>query len=131
VALWAEGERMPRLQKVHPVLAARDVEAALRWYVERLGFRHAFGEGNYVGIRRDDVELHLQWNGQEEWERSDVGPSSLRLFVDDPDALFQEYASRDVFHAGTALRNTPWGTREFAFYDLNRHGLTFYRNLDG
>jgi hypothetical protein len=29
----------------------------------------------------------------------------------------------------TALRDTPWGTREFAFYDLNGNGLFLYCNL--
>ncbi len=36
---------------------------------------------------------------------------------------------RGGFHAMTALRDTAWGTREFAFYDLNGNGLLFYRNL--
>ena len=29
-----------------------------------------------------------------------------------------------------AMRDTPWGTREFAFYDPDRNGLTFYRDLE-
>jgi hypothetical protein len=33
------------------------------------------------------------------------------------------------FHAMTALRDTPWGTREFAFYDLNGNALFFCRDL--
>ena len=45
------------------------------------------------------------------------------------DALFAEYKSQDVFHQHTALRDTAWGTREFAFYDENSNGLTFYRDL--
>jgi uncharacterized glyoxalase superfamily protein PhnB len=53
----------------------------------------------------------------------------LRLLVDDPDALFAEYADKGVFHEGTALRDTPWGTREFAFFDPDHNVLTFYRNL--
>jgi len=49
--------------------------------------------------------------------------------VDDPDALYEEYKEKEVFHEGTQLRDTPWGTREFAIYDLDRNALTFYRHL--
>ena len=51
----------------------------------------------------------------------------LRIRVVDPDALFAEFAPKGVFGDHTAVRDTPWGTREFGFYDLNGHGLTFYR----
>lgn len=53
----------------------------------------------------------------------------LRLIVDDPDALFREYEDKGVFHDQTQLRETSWGTREFAFWELNNNGLTFMRNL--
>ena len=53
----------------------------------------------------------------------------LRLVVDDPDVLFGEYKDKDVFHKGTQLCDTSWGTREFAFWDLNHNGLTFMRDL--
>lgn len=49
--------------------------------------------------------------------------------VDDPEALFQEYMDKGVFQEQTQLRNTSWGTREFAFWDLNHNGLTFMRDL--
>src|SRR5687767_3517373 len=99
IGVGVECRFMPaRFLQVQPVLPTRDVAAALRWYVERLGFRRAFGEGNYVGIHRDAVELHLQWNGEDEFANGSVGPASLRLVVDDPDALFDEYKTKDVFH---------------------------------
>ncbi len=122
--------RMPaRFHAVQPVLPTRDVAAAVAWYVERLGFQYAFGEGNYVGVRRDAIEIHLQWNGEGEFASGSVGPASLRFVVDDPDLLFAELETKGVFHERTALRNTPWGTREFAFYGPDRNGLTFYRDL--
>ena len=52
----------------------------------------------------------------------------LRFVVPDVDALYEEYRDRDVFHEQTALRDTAWGTREFAFYDTYGNGLTFYRD---
>ena len=116
---------------VHPVLPVRDVRAAVTFYVQRLGFEVAFAdspdEPAYAGVRRDGVELHLQWHDPAEWSR--VERPMLRFVVADVDALFEEYRTQDVFHDRTALRDTAWGTREFAFYDPDSNGLTFYRDL--
>ena len=120
----------PRLLAVHPVLPSKDVAASLSFYLDRLGFELLFKDDpsvpRYAGIRRDDVELHLQWHDPAEW--SAVERPMLRLHVEQVDALFEEYAQQDVFHDQTALRDTAWGTREFAFYDLDQNGLTFYRD---
>jgi hypothetical protein len=58
-----------------------------------------------------------------------MGTIRLRLLVEDPDALFNEYRQRGVECAPNGVRSTPWGTREFALYDLDRNALTFYRHL--
>ena len=116
-----------KFQEVHPILGTRDIERALQFYVERLGFKLAFRDKsnptNYAGVRRDGAELHMQFQYEHE-----MGTLRLRLFVDDPDALFEEYKDKGVFHERTRLADTPWGTREFAFYDLDGNGLTFYRD---
>jgi catechol 2,3-dioxygenase-like lactoylglutathione lyase family enzyme len=121
---------MPRatFARVQPILGTRDLAQAVRFYVDRLGFTLAFGDPsirvNYVGLRRDNVELHLQFQFEHEMQTT-----RLRLVVDDPDALYEEYQDQDVFHEGTRLADTPWGTREFALHDLDRNALTFYRHL--
>lgn len=53
----------------------------------------------------------------------------LRFVIKDVDHLFEEYSQQDVFHDRTDLRETSWQTREFAFYDLDQNGLTFYCDL--
>jgi catechol 2,3-dioxygenase-like lactoylglutathione lyase family enzyme len=114
--------------QVQPILGTRDVAKAVRFYVDRLGFMLAFGvptnEGNYVGLRRDRIELHMQFQYEHE-----MGTTRLRIVVDDPDALYAEYKDKDVLHEGTRVTDTPWGTREFALYDLDHNSLTFYRHL--
>lgn len=116
------------LLQVQPVLAVRDVAASAHWYVQRLGFTLDFlapEHPAYAVLRRDGVELHAQWS-----DPADAGPGDrpmLRFLVDDVEALFQEFQPAGVFHDRTALRDTPWGTREFAFYDADRNGLTFYQ----
>ena len=99
-----------------------------RFYVERLGFELSFRDAsnptNYAGLRRGAVELHFQWQDEHE-----MSTTRLRILIEDPDALFHEYQDKQVFHERTRLADTPWGTREFAFYDLDGNGLTFYRDL--
>ena len=117
-----------KFSQVQPILGTRDLEQAIAFYVDRLGFTLAFRDGsvptNYVGLRRDGVELHMQFQYEHE-----MGTTRLRIVVDDPDALYAEYKNKDVFYERTRLADTPWGTREFALYDLDRNSLTFYSHV--
>lgn len=119
-----------RLQEVQPVLPSQDVAAAIAFYVERLGFRLLFQDAanvpRYAVLRRDAVEVHLQWHDPAEWAA--VERPMLRIVVPEVDRLCDEYRTQGVFHEHTVLRDTPWGTREFAFYDRDGNGLTFYRD---
>jgi catechol 2,3-dioxygenase-like lactoylglutathione lyase family enzyme len=111
-----------------PIIGTRDIQRAIDFYTHQLGFELAFGDKtdppNYVGFRRDKVELHMQF--QFEHEMSTI---RLRFLVEDPDALFNEYRARGVECTPNAIRDTPWGTREFALYDMDGNALTFYRHL--
>ena len=55
-----------------------------------------------------------------------MNASSLRFVIQDIEALYDEYKTKDVFHEQTSLKETVWGTREFAFFDPDMNGLTFY-----
>ena len=111
-----------------PILGTRDIKRAIEFYTQRLGFQLAFGDTtdppNYVGFRRDAVELHMQFQFENE-----MGTIRLRFLVENPDALFHEYRERGVECSDSGIRDTPWGTREFALYDMDRNALTFYRDL--
>ena len=126
---------------VCPVFRVRDLGTAVTFYTERLGFTFAFGDrvgaplldgrgaSGYAGVRRDAVELHLQWQDEEAFAKGTVGPAMLRFRVADLDALFDEYAAMGVFHERTRLRETAWGTREFNLRDPDGNSLTFYRDI--
>ena len=111
----------------HPIIGTRDIKRAIEFYTQRLGFQLAFGDQtdppNYVGFRRDAVELHMQFQFEHEMSRI-----RLRFLVDDPDALFTEYGQRGVECTASGICDTPWGTREFALYDVDGNALTFYRH---
>lgn len=116
---------------VNPVLPVRNVATAIHYYTEKLGFRLLFQDSKenptYAGIGRDGVAIHLQWHDEADF--TGVDQPALRFVVADVDSLFAEYQDKGVFHANTALQDTPWGTREFAFYDGDGNGLFFYRDL--
>src|SRR5262252_1698342 len=86
-------------KETHPILGTRDIQRGIAFYTRRLGFQLAFGDKadppNYVGFRRDAVELHMQFQFEHE-----MGTIRLRFLVEDPDARFNEYA---LFLFTTAL----------------------------
>jgi catechol 2,3-dioxygenase-like lactoylglutathione lyase family enzyme len=80
-------------RRTHPIIGTRDIKRAIEFYTGRLGFQLAFQDNtdtpNYVGFRRDQVELHMQF--QYEHEMSTI---RLRFLVDDPDSLHRISTAR-------------------------------------
>jgi catechol 2,3-dioxygenase-like lactoylglutathione lyase family enzyme len=75
-------------KETHPILGTRDIQRAIEVYTQQLGFELAFGDDadppNYVGFRRDAIELHMQFQFEHE-----MGTIRLRFLVEDPDAIFK------------------------------------------
>lgn len=124
------------LHGVHPVLMARDVTVSIRFY-EDLGFALLFQDTQdapkYAGVRRDNVELHLQWGDPEQWAHAGDRPA-YRFLVDDVDGLYREFVASGRIGAQTSQGSpwampaeTPWGTREFHLRDPGGNVLQFYR----
>lgn len=122
-----------------PILPVRDAAGAAAWYRDKLGFQVVVSQDDpnlppphlgYVVLRRGGAEVHLQF--QFERDIAGVVPSMMQvrfqLEAGTVDALFAEYAGAGVVPAGGAVRDTPWGTREFAFHDLSGYGLTFFED---
>ena len=59
--------------QIQPILGTRDLEKAIDFYISRLGFALAFRDAsvptNYAGLRRDEVELHMQFQYEHEMRR--------------------------------------------------------------
>ena len=107
-----------------PVFPVGDVNAAVRWYVNRLGFTPVHvnadesGEANYAIVRLGDVEIHLLQNGFEgEPVRSPAEAMfTMRGSVDDVDKLCRRCVEEGlVFLRG--LADQPWGARDFTVLD--------------
>jgi hypothetical protein len=126
------------LQAVHPVLGATDVEELVRFY-QRLGFRAVFQDTpidpKYVAVRRDGVELHIQWADEGQWAYP-IDRPAFRFVVTDVDEIYQEFVKSGGIRSDTSQaspwaspKDTPWGTREFHLRDLSQNSLQFYRPL--
>lgn len=115
------------IRSVQPVLMSSDVRASIAFF-ERLGFERAFGpspDGNYAGVRRGPVELHLQWHDAEHW-RHRIDRPTYRFVVEDVDDLHAEFRARGL--PVKPVFDSPWGTREFHLRDPDGNGLQFYRD---
>jgi hypothetical protein len=120
-----------KLESVQPVLMSRDVVRSVEFYA-RLGFTLAGQDDadnpKYARIRRDDIELHLQWHDAKEWEYPNDRPS-YRFVVSDVDAIYERFNENKALIDATEIKETPWGTREFHLRDLDMNVLQFYRWL--
>lgn len=75
------------------------------------------------------VHLDMQWQHEDHFKNGTAGNLRVRIVVDDPDSLFEEYRIKGLVSERNPVRNTSWGTREFGFRDLDGNGLIFYRDI--
>ena len=103
----------PELGFAIPVLPALDIEAAVAFYREKLGFEAVFQYPEYAGLARDGVQIHL-------WHCEDPvipNSTSCRVQVTGVDGLHAELEPRGVVHPNGGLEDKPWGYREFTILD--------------
>jgi catechol 2,3-dioxygenase-like lactoylglutathione lyase family enzyme len=107
---------------VAPILPARDFEATARFY-QRLGFAVVSQyqpPDAYLILRRGEVELHFFPHFELDPAASYAG---CYIRVADVDAWFNLARQAGLPDAGiprlVALRDRPWGMREFAVIDPN------------
>lgn len=115
------------LSEVHPKLPMRDSQATREFYTQRLGFELIGDYGDYLLLRRDQVELHF-FMFRELDPAANYGQVYIR--TDDPDTLHRacrEQAIRLIPAEGP--EDKPWGMREFALLDPDRNLLTFGREV--
>lgn len=104
-----------------PVLPSTDIERDLEWHKKYTGFTYAFGDKGYAGLRRENQEFHLRFHhGNEE---DTILGSVMKIFVSDIKPYFEEFLERGATGEDKLRLNTPCGTHEFGFYDLNRNAV--------
>lgn len=104
-----------------PVLPSLDINRDVKWYEKNVGCKYCFGDDGYVGLQRDNLEFHLQFHhGNDD---DPILPSVMKIFVPDIMPYFEEFVERGTISKEKLRMNTPWGTHEFGFYDLNNNAI--------
>ena len=91
-----------RFEGSQPILRVEDMERALQFYVDLLGFKNvAWGTEEFTRVNRDRAGIYLCRQGQ------GAGKAWLWIGVEDVERLHEEYTAR-----GVAIRmppkNFPW-----------------------
>ena len=126
------------LVAAEPQLFVADIRASCDFFVQKLGFKVAFVDGNppfYAQVARDRAALNLSHVDQpvfdnERREREEL--LSAAIVVDsraEIDQLHEECRSAGVsFHRG--LKDEAWGARNFIIKDLDGNLILFAGPVD-
>lgn len=106
-----------RFEGAAPILCVRDMSAAVRYYVEALGFENAeWGDETFTSVKRDRAGIYLcvgEYQGR--------GGAWVFVGVEDADVLYEEL-KRSGARLRHAPRNYPWGI-EFHVEDVDGNVL--------
>jgi catechol 2,3-dioxygenase-like lactoylglutathione lyase family enzyme len=115
-----------------PVLHVSDSAAAAEFYCHRPGFRQEFAnrpfgspDPCYMGLMRDDVELHIS-----SFSGDGVAGGVVFLLVSDVDELHEELRRKDV-SIDTGPVDQEWGNRELYVKDADGNSIRFFCPIAG
>lgn len=115
------------LTDINPKLPMRDKIATKEFYLNQLGFGEIADYGDYLLIKKDNVEIHF-------FEFKDLDPKEnygqVYIRTTDIDNLYQSLLNNKVsIHPNGTLQTKPWGQKEFALLDPDNNLLTFGQGL--
>ena len=116
---------MTKLTRIAPELPSTNLDAAIDYYEQKLGFDLAarFPGNEYAIVERDGVAIHL-FNGGAT-KPSTVG---VHIFTPDLDQLFAEFQTAGAIITQPVERK-PWGNRDFRVRDEFGNELKFTEPL--
>lgn len=106
---------MPELRDITPFLRVPDIDAAVSFFIDTLGFQVGFRGGEYAYVHRDSVAFRLVED--EKLPPRGKGRYTSYIDVEDVDALFAELKPKlDLLPSGhvAPICDQPYGQREFA-----------------
>ena len=111
-----------------PVLPSQNIERDVRWYEEKMGLNKHYRDNMYAVLYRGSLCIHLQWHADTEDDPL-LGGSVVRFWFQNIDQIFQEFVERGTITEDKLQKNTPWGTNEFGFYDLNGNAIFIFEDM--
>lgn len=121
----------PMLLAAEPQLFVTEMEAALAFYVDGLGFSLVFSHGDppfYAQVGRGGARLNLRLVPAPafaaDFHTKETDPLSATITVDGVARLFSAYDAAGMeFHQ--RLRSEPWGSRTFIVRDPDANLIAF------
>lgn len=111
-----------KINSAATVFTVSDLDDALSYYTEVLGFEEDFRFGQYAGIKRDDCYIHLSQQGNP--NTGVVGGGSVYCFCDDVDGYDAKIVARGAT-AGGEPQDYEYGMRDFITRDPDGNQLSF------
>lgn len=111
------------LQQACPKLPMRQKAQTLDFYIQQLGFELLADYGDYILVKKEQVELHF-------FQYKDLDPATnygqVYIRTNNIQQLYQDLLERKVpIHPNSPLQQKPWGQWEFALLDPDHNLLTF------
>lgn len=111
-----------QFQHAAPVLASLDLDATVKFYTEKLGFKQDFIYPTYLGMSRGGMELHF-WLCTDKYIAENT---SCYVFVaSGVDELYAEYTASGVIHPNGTMSEQSYGLRDFAILDGDGNMIRF------
>lgn len=102
----------------------RDRNATKEYYLN-LGFKE-FGDPespDYLMVQKENIEIHF-FLFKELNPKENYGQVYIR--VENIEKVYQDFLENEIkIHPNGALKNTPWGMKEFHLLDPDNNLLTF------
>lgn len=115
------------LTDINPKLPMRDKIATKEFYIDKLGFDEIADYGDYLLIRKDNIEIHF-FEFKELDPKENYGQVYIR--TNDIDNLYQSLLDNNVnIHPNAPLQTKVWGQKEFALLDPDNNLLTFGQSV--
>ena len=111
---------------ITPLVPANDVEAAIAFYTEKLGFTEMWRAGEPAkegGVLRDAASVIFF----ECKDRAIADMTAFRIRVNGIESFHARCQSAGIVHPNGALATTAWGTNEFAIIDPSGVCITFWQ----
>lgn len=109
------------------ILSVKDLDAALTYYRDVLGFRDFFRYGDYAGMMLGEVEVHLA--GPTVQSNRVTGESSVYVFCEGVDDYYKAIAARGATVVDPIM-SYPYNMRDFVIEDPDGNLITFGQLTD-
>lgn len=111
------------LTAINPKLPMRSRDNTIQYYTVQLGFSLLADHGDYLIVKKDNVEIHFFGFKNLNPKEND---GQVYIRTDDIEQLYQSFINTGItIHPNGSLQTKPWGQKEFSLLDPDNNLLTF------